>query len=413
LIYTEDFFNILILIALALILARILGFLFHKIKQPAVIGEIIAGIFLGGLGVFVFSGRNFTFFNYSFSSINLNDLLLSQEFYLLAQIGILFLLFISGLETSFSSLKKTEKASLYVAIGGVIFPLIFGFLSGILLDFSMVESIVIGLILIATSVGVTVRTLMDLNVLNTDVGATILGGAVFDDIIGIVLLAFAMGIGSLIDAVWIGIKIGIFFLVFLYIGIKIIDKVLVLGEKLLLPKAFLSLTLAIFLLYSFFAYEAGIAGIIGAFIAGILIGQNARSKNIIDDVKVIGYGFFIPIFFVYVGSSIWNNESIELSSLSNVLLFIVILVIVGIVGKIIGCGVGARLSGMSKKESLQVGVGMTPRMELALIIATAAISHKIFTGQVAQTILLSTIILTIVTSIVSPFLIKATFKNNK
>jgi len=413
LIHTEEFFNILILIAVALILARVLGFLFHKLKQPAVIGEIIAGILLGYLGVFVFSGKNFSFLSYSISTINLHNLLQSQEFYLLAQIGILFLLFISGLETSFSSLKKTERASLYVAIGGVILPLFFGFLSGIIFNFSMIESIVIGLILIATSVGVTVRTLMDLNVLNTDVGATILGGAVFDDIIGIVLLAFAMGIGSLVDAVWIGIKIGIFFLVFLYIGIKVIDKVLLLGEKLILPKAFLSLTLAIFLLYSFFAYEAGIAGIIGAFIAGIIIGQNARSKNITEDVKVIGYGFFIPIFFVYVGSSLWYNENIEISSLSNVFLFIVLVIFVGIIGKIIGCGIGAKLSGMTNREALQIGVGMTPRMELALIIVTTAISHKIFTVQVAQTILLTTIILTIVTSLVSPFLIKATFKNKK
>ena len=411
-IFTEEFFNILILIAVALIFARVLGFLFHKLKQPAVIGEIIAGIILGYLGVFVFSGRVFNFFNYSITTINLSNLLQSREFYLLAQIGILFLLFISGLETSFSNLKKTEKASLYVAIGGVILPLFFGFISGILFNFSMVESFVIGLILIATSVGVTVRTLMDINVLNTDVGATILGGAVFDDIIGIILLAFAMGIGSLIDAVWIGIKIGIFFLVFLYIGIRIIDKVLLLGEKLVLPKAFLSLTLAIFLLYSFFAYEAGIAGIIGAFVAGILIGQNARSTNITEDVKVIGYGFFIPIFFVYVGSSLWNSKSIEISSLGNVFLFIVIIIIVGIIGKIIGCGIGARLSGMTNRKALQIGVGMVPRMELALIISTAAISHKIFIGQVAQTILLTTIILTIVTSLVSPFLIKATFKNN-
>lgn len=412
-IYTEEFFNIIILIAVSLIFARVLGFLFHKLKQPAVIGEIVAGIILGGLGVFIFSGKNIIIFNYSVHTLSINELLQSPEFFLFAQIGILFLLFISGLEVSFSNLKKTEKASLYVAIGGVILPLILGFLSGLLLDFSVSESILIGLILTATSVGVTVRTLMELNVLNTNVGTTILGGAVFDDIIGIILLAFAIGIGSLIDAVWIGIKIGIFFFVFLYIGIKIIDKVLLLGEKLVLPKAFLSISLAIFLLYSFFAYEAGIAGIIGAFVAGILIGQNVRSENIIEDVKVIGYGFFIPIFFVYVGSSLWNNENLKISSYSSVFLFAFIIILIGIIGKIIGCGIGAKLSGMTNKESIQVGVGMVPRMELALIIATAGISHKIFTGQVAQTILLTTILLTVASSIISPFLIKATFKNNK
>ena len=322
------------------------------------------------------------------------------------------MLFISGLETSISKLKKTEKASTFVAFGGVIFPLIFGFLCGILFNYSVIESIVIGLILTATSVGVSVRTLMDLNVLNTDVGATILGGAVIDDVIGIILLTFAMGIGSLIDAVWIGIKIAIFFLVFLYIGLKVIDRVLLVGEKLILPKSFLSITLAVLFLYAFFADEAGISGIIGAFVAGIIIGQNVRSKNIIEDIKAIGYGFFIPIFFVYVGLNLWSRENIEITSYVTIIMFIIFIISVSIIGKIIGCGIGAKLSGMSNIESLQVGVGMIPRMELALIIVTAAISHGILTGQVAHTLLLTTIILTIVTSIITPFLIKATFKNN-
>jgi len=411
LISTEELFNVLLLVAIALIFARCLGFLFHKLKQPAVIGEIIAGIILGGIAIFAFSGQNFIFFNNIIYLPNLSVLYQSPQFVLFGQIGILFLLFISGLETSISKLKQTEKASTFVAFGGVIFPLIFGFLIGIILSFSIIESVVIGLILIATSVGVTVRTLMDLNVLNTDVGATILGGAVIDDVIGIILLTFAMGIGSLMDAVWIGIKIAIFFLVFLYLGLKVIDKVLLIGEKLILPKSFLSITLAVLLIYSFFADEAGISGIIGAFVAGIIIGQNVRSKKIIDDVKSIGYGFFIPIFFVSVGLSLWSRTDIGISSYGTILIFIVLIIFISIVGKIIGCGIGAKLSGMSNIESLQIGVGMIPRMELALIIVTTAISHGILTGQVAHTILLTTITLTIVTSLITPFLIKATFKN--
>ena len=410
---TEELFNILLLVAIALLFTRILGFLFHKLKQPVVIGEIIAGIVLGAVSVYVFSGQKFIFFNYIVTPPNLSELFQSPEFTLFAEIGILFLLFISGLETSLSKLKKTEKASSFVAVGGVIMPLLLGFLSGIILGFSVIESVMIGLILTATSVGVTVRTLMDLHVLNTDVGATILGGAVIDDIIGIILLTFALGIGSLIDAVWIGVKIAIFFLVFLYLGLKVIDKVLFIGEKINLPKSFLSITLAILLLYSFFADEAGISGIIGAFVAGILIGQNVRSKKIIDDIKAIGYGFFIPIFFFSVGLSLWTSENVEISSYSNILIFIIIIISMSIIGKIVGCGIGAKLSGMSNLESLQVSVGMIPRMELALIIVTAAISHGILTGQVAHTVLLTTILLTIITSLITPFLIKATFKNDK
>jgi len=333
----------------------------------------------------------------------------SSEFILFAEIGILFLLFISGLEIRMSKLKKMERASSFVAIGGVFFPLALGISSAIFLGFSNQDSIIIGLILVATSVGVTVRTLMDLHVLDTDVGATILGGAVIDDVIGIIFLAFVLGIESLMDAVWVGLRIVIFFLIFLILGLKIIDKVLDLGEKIRLPNAFLSISLSILLIYSFFADRAGISGIIGAFVAGLLIGQTVSSKKISTEVKTVGYGFFIPLFFVGVGASLWKNTGDDLLSLATIGIFSVI-IFVAIVGKIIGCGIGARLAGMNTKESLQIGVGMIPRMELALIISSAAVSHEIIVGNVAHQIMVATVLLTIVTTIVAPFLIKATFK---
>ena len=344
----------------------------------------------------------------------------TPEFVVFAEIGILFLLFISGLEISFRKLKKTEKASTFVAIGGVIAPLTLGFLAGLLLGFSAQESIAIGLILTATSVGVTVRTLMDLGLLDTDVGATILGGAIIDDIIAIILLVFVMGVETytIYEAIptltWISVKIAIFFLIFLYLGLKVIDKILKLGEKIHLPKAFLSISLSILLIYSFFAYEAGISGIIGAFIAGILIGQNVKSRKIHDDVRAIGYGFFIPLFFTSVGATLWKNWIVDLSSLTSLIIISISIIIIGIIGKILGCGIGAKVAGMSWRGSLQIGIGMIPRMELALIISAAVISHGIFTSNVhIQQILFSTILLTIVTTLLTPFLIKATFKNKK
>jgi len=406
-----DLFNVLLLVAISLIFARVFGHLFNKLKQPAVIGEIVSGIFLGGLVVFFFSGQNFTIFNYVISPPTFDfD---SNEFVLLAEIGILFLLFISGLETSISKLKKTGKVSTFVAIGGVIAPFFLGILSGILLSFSIQESIVIGLILTATSVGVTARTLMDLHVLDTDVGTTILGAAVIDDIIGILLLVSVMSIQSTImDTVWIGVKILIFFAVFLYIGLMVIDKILDLGEKIYLPKAFLSLSISIFLLYSFFADEAGISGIIGAFVAGLIIGQNVRSIKISEDIKTIGYGLFIPIFFVWIGSRFWEESSTDLSLYAMIGLFAIVIIIVSIVGKIVGCGIGAKLGGMSNMESLQVGIGMIPRMEVALIIIATAISRGIITDTIiAHQLLIITILLSIFTTLVTPFLIKATFKN--
>ena len=403
---TEIDINILLLIAVALIFARLLGFLVDKLKQPAVIGEIIAGVILGGIVIWL-SDKTLNFYIFKFEpAFDLN----SEVFVFLAELGILFLLFISGLETSIKKLKKMGKPSVSVAIGGVLFPFIFGFLVGILFNFSYDYSIVIGLILTATSVGVTVRAFMDIGVLDTDVGATVLGAAVIDDVIGILLLGIVMGIES---PLWIVLKIAIFFLIFLYLGLKLIDKILDLGEKIQLPKAFLSISLSILLIYSFFAYEAGIAGIIGAFVAGLLIGQNFRSRKIADDVKTIAYGFFIPLFFVWIGASLWTHASLGSIEILTLLLFVISIIIVSIIGKVLGCSIGAKIAGMSNIDSVRVGVGMVPRMELALIIATAAISKGLIEdSSFAQLILITTVVLTIATTLVAPLLVKVTFKNS-
>ena len=400
----------ILLIALALIFARVFGYLFFLLKQPAVIGEIIAGFFLGAIGLIAFSGDLFSFdISFSLSFIDYN----AEQFKLLAEIGILFMLFLSGLQTNFSKLKKSGKVSFFVAVGGAIVPLLLGFIVS-LFFFSWEVSVVLGLILTATSVGVTIRSLMDIQRLDTDVGTVILGGAVIDDVIGILLLTFILGIHSIYDAVWVSLRIVIFFFIFLYIGLKIIDKILDLGEKIHLPKAFLSISLSILLLYAYFADRAGMAGIIGAFVAGLLIGQTVRSRKILDDVQAIGLGFFIPLFFVWVGAGLWNGLYNYFDSILSVGLVALFIIFVAIIGKIIGCGIGAKIGGMNNLESLQIGIGMIPRMEIALIITSAVISRGLLkSSEIEHQILTITVLLTIVTTVITPFLIKAVFKKEQ
>lgn len=380
-----------------------LGHLFDKYQQPPVIGEILAGVLLGGIALF--SGYRLFFGPWT---IMLPDISFqSNGFTLFAQIGILFLLFLSGLETHLSTLRKMGKNSVFVAAGGIIAPFVFGTLAGVVLGFSLIEGLVIGLILIATSVGVTVRTLIDLQVLDSSVGATILSSAVIDDVIGILLFVFVLGTDP---SVLVVVKIIMFFVVFLFIGLRVIDRILNLGERIHLPKAFLSISIALFLLYSFFAETAGISGIIGAFVAGILIGNTLKSRKIIDDIQAIAYGFFVPLFFVWVGAKLWVGAPDTLESILLVIIFSVVIIAVAIVGKVLGCGLGAKLSGLGNRESLQIGVSMIPRMELALIIASQAVEIPQISQEFSHLLLASTVLLAICTTLLTPVLLKIVFK---
>jgi len=397
-------FEIVLSVALALVFARLFGYLFDRIKQPPVIGEIFAGLLLGGFGFGLLAGKTVSLFSYSLQLPQLSYT--SEVFSFLAELGILFLMFLSGLEINFSDLNKVKKPSTFVAIGGVLVPLLLGMLVCYLFGYSWHIGLVVGLILVATSVGVPVRVLMDMHKLNTEAGLTILGAAVLDDVIAIILFVSVLGVATPLDVGFLSLKILVFFGVFLFIGMRIIDKIFNLGEKIQLPKALLSLSLAIFLLYSFFAYQSGIAGITGAFVAGIVIGHAMKSKKVIDDIKAISYGLFIPLFFVWVGA---NVDPTVFTTL-QVIGFTLIIIFVSIIGKVIGCGIGGKLAGMTNRTALQTGIGMIPRLEMALIIVGAAISQEILTGELGQEILATTVLLTLVTTLITPSLLRASFK---
>lgn len=402
-------YELIFLIALALIFARLFGYIFYRIHLPVVIGEIFAGILLGLVSLFIFTGQTITFFSIVIHLPTLD--FLSVEFNEIAQVGILFLMFISGLTMNIQKFKDIEKSSTFVAIGGVVIPFLLGYLCGILFGFTLGDSIIIGLILTATSVGITVRTLMDLHILDSHPGAVIIGSAIMDDVIGVILLAFIIGTDP---TVYVALKVFLFFVIFLYIGLRFIDRILGLGEKIPLPKAFLSIGLAIFFLLTFFAHLFGISAIIGAFIAGLLIGQSLKSRKIINDVESIGYGLLVPMFFIWIGVQFISGITSDATIFLSIWLFCVVFVFVGIVGKIIGCGIGGRLTGLSKQESLQIGVGMVPRMELAIIIISTAIAKGVISSKIVEHQLLTAVVmLTFATTLITPFLIKKTFKSQR
>jgi Kef-type K+ transport system membrane component KefB len=384
-------FQILLLdIALALILSKVLGYLFEKIKQPTVVGEIIAGVILGGsvLGIFVPK----TIINFEIPAFG--------DF---AQLGIIFLLFLSGMEIEFDKIRKTGEVATISTLGGVIVPLTLGYLAGTAFGYSTKESFVIGVLLAATSIGITARTMMDLHLLNTDVGACSLSASVMDDIIGLILIIVVVGTGSLFV---LSFKIAIFFFFTLLIGLKIISKVMDIGDQTHSTDTLVAFSIAICLIFGVIAGETVIAQIEGAFIAGLIISTTVQSKRILPVIRTMGYALFIPLFFVHIGTMV----KLSIFLIPKVLILAGMITFIGIIGKIVGRGIGARVGGFTTRKSLQVGAASIPRMEVALVSLMVAIHAGIIEGAVADTLIAATFVFVTVTTLIAPSLIKYSFK---
>ena len=392
----------LIELALALILAKIMDEIFIRIRQPPVIGEILVGIFFSLFVFFVPS--EISFVNYHFS-LNLDVYHPAFDFF--ADMGIIFLLFLSGMETNISDLKRSGKAAMLTGALGVLVTFSFGFTFALyFLGFSMKQAMVLGTIYTATSVGVTVRTMMDMNILNTRVGNTILTAAVADDVFGIILVTIVLSMGEVIE---IAIGLTLFFLaIYLLAKYGFIEKIMNHADNFLhTPFGLVSVTVGIMLLFAYFAQLARIAAITGAFFAGLFVGQSTQERKIINPLRAIAYGIFIPIFFVKVGVLV----DFDLLSHFNPLLLLILPLV--FTGKIIGCGLGAKLGGMNMKESIRVGIGMTPEMEVALVIATLAYGSGIFPMAIGSAIIATTIIYVVTSSITTPLVLKRLYGGKK
>lgn len=391
-------------IAVALIFAKLFNLLFEKFKQPGVIGEIIAGILLGPILIGRFSGSRIELFGTNLFTFDLN--LVSPEFKQIAFIGTIFLLFIVGLETKTEDIRKSSKDGTVVTLFGVAIPFVFGFCLGFLFNLDVTMSAAIGTIFVATSISVTIRILSELSILSTRVGLTILTADILDDILGIFILSFVIGLGN---PFVLFLRVIIFFVLTLGVGLLVVNYLDKRGVTRKAPVAILATGLGVCFLLAAVAENMGVASIIGAFIAGILFKKTLQAHVVVEYMNTIGYTFFIPLFFVWVGAEF--DFTFFFTSGMNIFIvgFIVLFVVLALMGKVIGCYLGSRLVKLSKKESLLVGVGMMPRMGITLVIASTEIEMGLFgdpTGIVAQQMLTSALLLVIVSTFISPFLLK-------
>ncbi|MBP0971847.1 MAG: cation:proton antiporter, partial [Oscillospiraceae bacterium] len=391
--------HILLDCGIILFSTKFVGMITRKLGLPQVVGMILAGLLIGPA---LFAGTGFSGLIHP-TDAEMNVL---KSF---SQIGVVFILFSSGLETDFREMKRSGVAATCIALAGVAVPIALGTVTALLFmggiseihnHEKLMNALFIGCILSATSVGITVETLRELGKLKTKIGTTVLSAAIIDDIIGIVVLSIVTGIGGEGSIGMTLLRVAGFFLFTVVVGYAM-RRAFRLMVK-IYPRRRRTSIFA-FAACFFFAYAAeeffGIAAITGAYMAGLMLSGLGDSAFVDRKVIVSGYMFFTPMFFAYIGISA-DFSGFHWSSM----LFVLAFVAAGIIGKIAGCGVVAHCFGYKKRDSLAAGFGMIARGEVAL--AVYATGSVLITRNGGIDPLVATIFLIITSSILCPIFLK-------
>jgi Kef-type K+ transport system membrane component KefB len=390
----SDFLQLLLVLVLVIGVAKLAGLLSTRLGQPAVLGELLAGLVLGPSLLNMF---HLPFF----AAPHLEETLLE-----LAELGVIFLMFIAGLEIEVDELRRSGKVAAWVGTLGVLVPLLGGLATAWLFGYTGSTALFIGVLLTATSVSISAQTLIELGKLRSRVGVTLLGAAVLDDVLVILILSVflalatdAGGVGSVLLTV---LRMALFLGGAVLIGRRLVPWLL--GRAARWPISQPALTVAIVLTLALAwaaEYAGAVAAITGAFLAGVLMARTPQKQAIDRGMQGLAYAFFVPIFFVSVGL----RADVRLLG-GSLIGFALVVCVVAVVSKLVGCGLGARLGGMSGREALQIGVGMVSRGEVGLIVATVGISN----GVIGNEVFAVTVLMVLVTTLVTPPLLRAVLR---
>lgn len=388
-------FDFLLFLAIILVSTKILGIFSRKVHMPQVVGALLAGIILGPSVLdLVQMESDGNFLSYT------------------AEIGVILLMFSAGLETDLTELKKNGISSFVVALCGVLVPLLGGFVTYALYfhvdvtDFKeCMKAVFIGVVLTATSVSITVETLRELGHLKGKVGVTILGAAIIDDILGIIVLTVVTSLeDASVNPISILVKILLYFVVvgIIWFVLSRLKPVLESWDRLRRTSI---MSLAFCFLMAYISEEFfGIADITGAYFAGLMLCSMKIEGYVNRRVSIAAYLIFSPVFFASIGMKT-NLDGLT----GSVIIFSFILLVVAILTKVIGCGLGAKLCKYKNKESLQIGVGMISRGEVALIVAQKGYQA----GMLNDSLFAPIVLVVIVTTLITPILLGMVFKGEK
>lgn len=381
--------------------AKLGGLIAYRLRQPAVLGELIVGLFLGPSIIDLFHQRLF-----------LTPTLpgfLEETIFDLAELGVIFLMFLAGLEIEVKEMMKTGRVSIRAGTLGVLLPLVLGAGVGMLFGYSPRSALFIGITLTATSVSISAQTLLQLKKLRSREGMALLGAAIVDDVLVILLLslfiAFTDGNGDRASLLLVVVKMVLYLLVSGLVAAFVLPRLALWADRQPVSEGLTSFVVILALLFGWTAEEwGGLAAITGAFIAGVGLGRSILRDKIERSMHAITYAFFVPIFFVSIGL----HTDLHQMSL-RVAPFAALLILAAILGKVIGCGLGAKSSGFTWLEALRVGLGMISRGEVGLIVATVGIKNGLITTEVFSVITL----LVLLTTLITPPLLRLSYTKSK
>ena len=384
-------YEFLLIIAVILLSTKVFGLISERVHMPQVVGALLAGVVLGPsvLGL-----------------VQETDFLLKTS-----EIGVIILMFMAGLDTDLEELKKTGLASFVIALIGVVVPLAagtvlyLGFFPDAGDPLHMLKAVFIGVVLTATSVSITVETLREMGKLKGKVGTAILGAAIIDDIMGIIVLTLVSGMTDPnVNPLSVIARIAAFFVLLVVVGLVMYRLFRAITREWSNHRRVAIYALSFCLIMAFVAeHYFGIADITGAYFAGLILCNLMEAREYINKkMNIVSYMIFSPIFFASIGIKT------ELHGMTASLLwFSVVLLIVAILTKIIGCGLGARMMKFNWTDSLSIGLGMVSRGEVALIVAQKGAQ----TGLVDSPLFPPIVLMVIVTTLITPILLKLFMKD--
>jgi Kef-type K+ transport system membrane component KefB len=389
------FLQLATLLVIILLTAKLAGYIAILLGQPSVLGELVVGILLGP------------------SLLNLlqlpafNEEVMQETLKMIGQIGVLLLMFLAGLELHFNELRRNMHVSALAGILGAVASIALGWAAGRLFGMSQNEAIFLGLILGASSVSISAQTLMELNQLKSRVGLSLLGAAVFDDILVVLLLslffAITAGKGSAQSFFLVFIRMTLFFAAAIVFGLWLLPFIIRKLQTLPISQGVLTLAIVTLLCYALAAeLIGGMAAITGAFVAGLMFARSPEKETLHPRISALAYGFFVPIFFVDIGLSL------DVTTLKSSLGLAVVIILAAVAGKLFGSGLGGRLAGFTWRESGQLGMGMVPRAEVSLIAASLGLSA----GFVTQPTLSAVIGMVLVCTLITPSMLRFLFNKS-